>query len=99
MEERQLYRKALEDPTLDIECIIPKFYSRLRELVAQLPAHSVVSEWSYGGRYEYHVHQSDVGASLRDLFDQGHRAGNPRLIQVYSIEKLMDLTQEALSAH
>lgn len=50
-----------------------------------------ISEWEHplrGGKLEYHLHNEEKGKELKALYDNGKRAGNPFLVEVYSREDL-----------
>ncbi len=97
---RDVFRKVLGDPKLDPNLeldglgVHPRNYTTIAELVRELPAEVYISEWKHDlgdHNYECHVHGQEIGKVLRELYDQGQRAGMPTLVRVYSKAELTDL--------
>ena len=90
-----LFRQALKDPKIDgLECISPRFRDELSRLVKHLPEDHWVSEWRYGGEYAYYEHTADIGPKLKKFYEQGKKAGNPKLTNVYSKKRLEIILHE-----
>lgn len=81
-----LFKQALKDQRLDIECITTGA-AELAGVVESLPNGSFVSEWRYGLGliiYEYRLHERNIGLQLVELLRRGIRGGHPHLTAVYS---------------
>ncbi len=96
MTPREIYKKALIDPRLEIELIAPAHYAELAKLLEKLPPTADISEWSHmhGAGYEYHYHINGVGSQLRKLIGDEKRGGNPKLVKIYSRRELETIIQE-----
>jgi len=96
MNSREIFRKALNDPCLEIKVVMPSEYDKLAHLLKEIPKEAYISEWRHSMgevRYEYHVHSGDTAERLLELFHDGQRAGNPKLIKIFSYNNLVDITQ------
>ncbi len=97
MNALELLKKALQDPLLEIEVLIPEAYPKVASVLARLPEIACVSEWFHTlgtARYEYHVHAGEFAAELMRAYADGARAGNPKLVHVYSKQDLELLVRE-----
>lgn len=98
MNAREILRKALEDPRLEITAVMPSEYGRLAKIVSHLTEDAFVSEWRHSlveVSYEYHVHGKEAALVLNGLIRKGIHGGHPRLIRLYSQPELVELTQAA----
>ncbi|HLC73106.1 MAG TPA: hypothetical protein VJH20_00545 [Candidatus Nanoarchaeia archaeon] len=99
MKLREMLKKALQDPELKIEAIIPEEYAKLDDFLANLPDNILVSEWLHTlgyAKYEYHIHIGETADNLKKLYEQDVRVGNPKLLRLYSKKELKDITQSTL---
>ena len=101
MNPREIYKRALKDPSFNIDAILPSQYGNIEKMLEKTAEDECISEWKHGmGKvgYEYHIHQQEIGCILQSLLEQGIQGGNPKLIKVYSKKELVDLIQGALRA-
>ena len=98
MNPRDILKKALEDPPLEIEILTPTVYTKIALIICDLPEESLISEWFHNllseAKYEYHIHTGRTTNNLRDLYIRGVRGGNPRLVKLYTKKDLYDLIRE-----
>ena len=101
MKPREVFKTALQDPRLEIELLIPEEYITVKETLDNLPDNILISEWLHTlayGKYEYHIHNGETAINLKHLYSNGARAGNPRLIRLYSKKDLINIIHSTLKA-
>ena len=95
METRKFLRRALQDPKLNIEVIIPREYLNIERALAKLPDDVLISEWLHTmgtAKYEYHIHREpQIKTQLSELYGKDIRGGNPKLVNLYSKKGLLAL--------
>jgi len=94
---RIVFKEARADPALGIIALIPSEYSKLEQLLGEMPDNAVVSEWKHDMgyvRYEYHMHTGSNVAELKQLYGNNVRSKNPQLVCLYSKQELQELIQD-----
>lgn len=74
MEAREVLKKALQDPKLKIEAIIPREYHKIGKALKKESDDVVISEWLHtlgSSEYEYHVHKGQIKIELGELYEKG----------------------------
>ena len=97
MNTRETLKKALDDPKLEIDVLDSSNYEDALSKISNLPEGSCITEWKHTMgcvEYEYHIHINGVAKDVTDLYAKGFRGGHPRLVDLYSKQKLEMLIQE-----
>ena len=91
---RQVFKKALQDPKiLRLTCFTPKNFYILENIIKKRKDDFYISEWKHNinGKYEYHIHTNGILKDLKRLYNNNICGGNPKLIGIYSKNKLKQL--------
>lgn len=98
MDIRKILKRALHDPRLNIEAIMPEEFTKISTSIKGLSDQTIISEWLHTlgfAQYEYHIHEEKVAGDLQRLYSQGIRGGNPRLLRLYSKNDLKKIIRES----
>lgn len=96
MNPREIFRRALEDPRLEILVLAPPVYETVARIAADLPEGACVSEWRHTlveVSYEYHIHGKETATALNDLIRRGIHGGHPKLVRMYTPLELVNSTK------
>ena len=101
MNIRETLKRALADREIASS---PSAYrnERLTRVVEELAENEYTSEWLHTvgkPHIEFHAHSESDGRNLKHLYDQGVRAGNPRLAGVYSRSDLKEVIRADSAAY
>lgn len=94
MTPREIFKRALKDPKIDIDVIALSRVAQIEKIIKELTEGGYVSEWRHTlgeVEYEYHMHSAAFGETLKGLYDKGVRGGNGKLTNVYSRSDLEEI--------
>ena len=97
MNPREVLKKALEDPLIDIEYIGPLNHSSMSAIMNGIPEKACISEWKHSVgkvRYEHHIHTNSITDQLRELYANGTTGGNPKITHLYSMGELKEIIRQ-----
>ena len=99
-----ILRAALEDRCVEgLKVVSSTNAEQLRGVLEKYPEAVYFSEWRFemAGplRYGYRAHNAELGKKVYELFNQGVKAGLPRLTAVYSREEMQQRIKEDLVSY